>query len=179
MNFHNFSVDVEANGPCAGLYSMIEVGIVNIETNETFIQQFRPLAAAFISHDALNAIGRTHEETMEYPRAIDATEAMYNWVQQFDGRKVFWSDNPAFDWQFVNYYFCCFGHKNPFGFSARRIGDLYAGAVGDRSAHTKWKKLRTHKHTHNALDDALGNAGALRQIFDIVKQTNKEINTRR
>src|SRR3989338_10868116 len=45
-------------------------------------------------------------------------------------RPLFVSDNPAYDWQFINYYFHLFLGRNPFGHSARRIGDFYAGLVG-------------------------------------------------
>jgi hypothetical protein len=50
------------------------------------------------------------------------------------------------------------GH-NPFGWSSRRIGDLYCGLVKDSRA--QWKYLRKTKHTHHPVDDAKGNAEAL------------------
>jgi hypothetical protein len=78
-----------------------------------------------------------------------------------NGALTFVSDNPAFDWQFMNYYFHRFLGENPFGFSARRIGDLYAGWKGDASKSNDWKKLRKTRHTHDPLDDAKGNAEAL------------------
>ena len=39
--------------------------------------------------------------------------------------------------------------RNPFGFSGRRIGDLYAGLVKDAYKATEWKKYRRTTHTHN------------------------------
>ena len=53
------------------------------------------------------------------------------------GRNTGLADNFAFDWQFINYYFHRFLGRNPFGFSGRRIGDLYAGLVKDASKATK------------------------------------------
>lgn len=76
-------------------------------------------------------------------------------------RAVFVSDNLAFDWQFINYTFHRFLGRNPFGFSGRRIGDLYAGLVCDVYKATEWKKLRETRHTHHPVDDAKGNAEAL------------------
>jgi hypothetical protein len=70
----------------------------------------------------------------------------------------------AFDWQFINYYFHRFLGRNPFGFSGRRIGDLYAGMVKDASKATEWKKYRITAHTHNPVDDAKGNAEALKKF---------------
>jgi hypothetical protein len=55
--------------------------------------------------------------------------------------------NVAFDWQFINYYFHRFLGRNPFGFSGRRIGDLYAGMVKDASKATEWKKYRVTKRS--------------------------------
>ena len=82
-------------------------------------------------------------------------------------RPIFVSDNLAFDWQFINYYFHRFFGRNPFGFSGRRIGDLYAGMVKDASKASDWKKYRVTKHTHNPVDDAKGNAEALRKLSEL------------
>jgi len=57
--------------------------------------------------------------------------------------------------------------KNPFGFSARRIGDLYAGMKQDMFKGSEWKRMRGTPHTHNALDDAMGNAQALLQMKEM------------
>lgn len=82
------------------------------------------------------------------------------------GRPVFWSDNPAYDWQWINFYFWKFHGRNPFGHSARRIGDFYAGLVGDVTASSEWKKLRVTKHDHNPVNDAMGNVEALQRMLD-------------
>jgi len=66
--------------------------------------------------------------------------------EQTKGRPIFVSDNLAFDWQFINYYFHRFLGRNPFGFSGRRIGDLYAGLVKDASKATDWKQYRICPH---------------------------------
>jgi len=76
------------------------------------------------------------------------------------------SDNPAFDWQWINDAFLrCFGH-NPFGFSARRIGDFYAGLANDFSKATDWKSLRVTKHDHNPVNDAMGNCEAFERMLN-------------
>jgi hypothetical protein len=77
---------------------------------------------------------------------------------------VFVSDNPAFDAQFINYYLLRYCGSNPFGFSARRIGDLYAGWKGDATKSNDWKRLRKTKHTHHPVDDSRGNAEALLEM---------------
>ncbi|MBX3256623.1 MAG: hypothetical protein KF862_20975 [Chitinophagaceae bacterium] len=53
-------------------------------------------------------------------------------------------------------------NKNPFGFSARRIEDLYCGMKMDTGLNAEWKRLfRKTRHDHNPVNDALGNAQAL------------------
>ncbi len=78
---------------------------------------------------------------------------------------VFISDNPAYDWQWINYYFWKYQGANPFGHSARRIGDFYAGLTGDFWKTSQWKKLRQTKHDHNPVNDAKGNAEALLRML--------------
>jgi hypothetical protein len=99
--------------------------------------------------------------------SIETFEAFKLWLKQVapDG-PIFISDNPAYDWQWINYYFWKYLGANPFGHSARRIGDFYAGLVGDFHAISRWKKLRVTKHDHNPVHDALGNAEAFRRIMN-------------
>jgi len=100
------------------------------------------------------------------PKTVMKTFA--DWLDQHSkGRPVFVSDNLAFDWQFINYYFHRFVGRNPFGFSGRRIGDLYAGLVKDAHKATEWKKYRRTTHTHNPVDDARGNAEALARLKEL------------
>ena len=80
-------------------------------------------------------------------------------------RPVFVSDNPAYDWQMINYFFLLYFRENPFGHSARRIGDFYAGLVGDWGETQKWKRLRRTTHDHNPVHDALGNMEAFDRLI--------------
>jgi len=75
------------------------------------------------------------------------------------------SDNPAFDWQWINDGFWRTIGRNPFGYSARRIGDFYAGLVGDFTASSSWKKLRITPHDHNPVHDAMGNLEAFERVL--------------
>ena len=103
----------------------------------------------------------------------DASRATFyhfeKWLEQFKGRKVFVSDNPAYDWQGINYGFLHQLGRNPFGHSARRVGDFYAGLKGNWRNTSGWKNLRKTPHTHNPVDDARGNAEALREILGVNK----------
>ncbi len=80
------------------------------------------------------------------------------------GRPVFVSDNPAYDWQFINEAFHRILRHNPFGHSARRIGDFYAGTMGDWAKTQEWKRYRITEHDHNPVNDAMGNLEAWERI---------------
>jgi hypothetical protein len=79
---------------------------------------------------------------------------------------VFVSDNPAYDFQWINFYFWRYVGQNPFGHSGRRISDYYAGLTGDFHNTQRWKRLRKTKHNHHPVNDAMGNAEALIRIFN-------------
>lgn len=163
-----FLVDVEADGPCPMHGSMIELGIVKFGIGKTpeFYANMRPLVEKY-NPEALKAIGRTREETLDWPEPVIAMRDMDKWLAaNCTGRPVFVSDNPAFDWQWVNFYCWEYLNKNPFGFSARRIGDFAAGLERHFWARQDWKKLRVTKHTHNPVDDARGNCEALYTLIN-------------
>lgn len=159
------SVDVEADGPCAGNFSMVCFGAVVVEPalNRTFYGQLCPISLNYIE-SALAVSGFTREKVMGFPSPHKTMSEFYQWlieIQKEDEAIILLSDNPAFDWQFINYYLwhCC--NANPFGHSARRIGDIYSGLVKKLAASSNWKKkFRKTKHDHNPLHDALSNAGA-------------------
>jgi hypothetical protein len=78
---------------------------------------------------------------------------------------VFVSDNPADDFQRINFYFWRYFGENPFGQSARRFADFCAGLMEDFRSTQKWKRLRRTKHDHHPVHDALGNAEASHSTF--------------
>ncbi len=79
-------------------------------------------------------------------------------------RAVFVSDNPAFDWQHINWALWNRVGANPFGHSARRIGDYYAGTKGNWKETQGWKRFRVTPHDHNPVNDARGNCEAMWEL---------------
>jgi DNA polymerase III epsilon subunit-like protein len=162
-------VDVEADGPIPAEFSMVCFGavLVNERLDETFYGRTRPISERFVPEAlAISGFSREQHLTFDDPKAV--MEGFADWLAKHaKGRPVFVSDNVAFDWQFINYYFHRFLGRNPFGFSGRRIGDLYAGLLKDVSKASEWKKYRITAHTHHPVDDARGNAEALKKFREL------------
>lgn len=157
-------VDVESDGPIPDMYSMVCFGAVVVEPtlSKTFYGRVKPISNNYIS-GALEISGFSRDEHMQFDEPNIIMSNFAKWISENSvGKPIFISDNPAFDWQWINYYFHKYYGSNPFGFSARRIGDLYCGMMMDSGLNSEWKKrFRKTKHTHHPVDDAKGNAEAL------------------
>lgn len=159
-----FVIDVEADNKSPASGSMVCFGAVLVaDTSKTFYGKTWPIVNTF-NPEALKVSGFSREDH----RGFDSPEGVMldfeRWIKEVNikDNPVFISDNPAFDWQWINFYFDKWDIVNPFGFSARRIGDLYCGMKKDASLNQEWKrKYRKTKHTHNPVDDAMGNAEAI------------------
>lgn len=154
-------VDIEADGPIPGDYSMICFGAVIVEPalNRTFYGQLKPLSERFIP-EALAVSGFSREATLAFEDPKTVMVAFQQWLKTVGkGQARFISDNNGFDWQFINWYFHHFLGRNPFGFSSTNLGSLYKGLMKD--TFVNFKHLRQTKHTHHPVDDARGNAEAL------------------
>ena len=154
-------VDVESDGPIPGDYSMISFGavIVDSQLNKTFYGKLRPISDEWIP-EALEISGFSREETLAFDEPAKVMTQFRDWIQDnCKSKPMFFSDNNGFDWQFINWYFIHFLKENPFGHSSTNLGSLYKGMVNDMFMN--FKHLRKTEHTHNPVDDALGNAEAL------------------
>lgn len=156
-----FVVDCEADGPIPHLYSMVSFGVVKVDEGlqTTFYGQTKPISDLW-EPEALAISGFTREQHLRFDDPKSTMEKFYQWIikHNSNGRPIFMSDNLAFDWQWINYYFYRFIGKNPFGFSGRRIADIICGL--EKDLRFQWKHLRKTPHSHFAVDDAKGNAEA-------------------
>lgn len=160
-------VDVEADGEIPNKYSMVCFGAVIVEPSLSinFYGETKPISDLFnIEALSISGFSRTEHLLFDDPKKVMTDFA--SWIERNTiGKPTFISDNLAFDWQWINYYFHYFLGRNPFGFSGRRIGDLYCGMKKDAGLNSEWKRLyRKTKHTHNPVDDATGNAEAILQF---------------
>ena len=143
---------------------MITLGavVVDARLDRTFYGCLKPMTDRW-DPSSLAISGFSREETMTFEAPHDVMVRLDAWLAAVNvGDLHFISDNNGFDWQFVNFYFHHFLGRNPFGHASLHLGSLYKGAVHNMVEN--FKHLRRTAHTHNALDDALGNAEAFLAI---------------
>jgi len=169
------SVDVETSGPIPGEYSMLSLGAAVVgDASKTFYREFKPITDRYVP-EALQVSGLSLEKLKETGyEPIAAMQDFESWVSSVsnDMRPVFTAFNATFDWMFVSYYFHRFLGRNPFGISGLDIKAYYMGKFGTSWGETAKKRLgkrflpSSHKHTHNALDDAIEQAEIFRKILE-------------
>lgn len=157
-------VDVESDGEIPHRNSMVCFGAVIVEPtlSKTFYGKVKPISEQW-NPKALAISGFSREDHLKFDDPEKVMREFSDWiVRNSDGKPTFISDNPVFDFAWINYYFHTYIGRNPFGFSARRIGDLYCGMKMNASLNREWKSLlRRTVHDHNPVNDAKGNAEAL------------------
>lgn len=161
-------VDVESDGPIPGDYSMVCFGAVIVEPslNHTFYGKLKPISERWIP-DALKVSGFSREDVLQFEDPADVMSRFEVWLNQnVKNRPMFVSDNNGFDWQFINWYFHHFLGRNPFGFSSTNLGSLYKGM--EKNTSVNFKHLRKTRHSHNPVDDAIGNAEALLHMKEVM-----------
>lgn len=159
-------VDIEADGPIPGDYSMISLGAVVVEPppQRTFFGSLKPISELWVP-EALAVSGYSREETLEFPDPAKTMKKFKTWLSKITRSPKFISDNNGFDWQFINWYFHHFLKMNPFGHSSTNLGSLYKGLVGELTS--SFKRLRKTKHNHNPVNDALGNVEAFLKMNEM------------
>lgn len=169
MKFDNLIfVDCEAIGmgaPVAGL--LTEFGAVHYTSRSTFRGVLLP--HAHFTEWVGKHVDALPDDILSRQRSLlqPTFEAFELWMENLSRQKRYTmvSDNPAFDWQWINDGFIRTLGYNPMGFSARRIGDFYAGLCGDFNRASDWKALRRTAHDHDPVNDAMGNAEAFERML--------------
>lgn len=161
-------VDVEADGPAPGLYSMASFGAVVVRDGleDTFYSDvLKPLDGADWIQEALNVSKIKHDDMLYGKNILSVMIEFNDWLQRVaNGDPKFVSDNNGFDWSFINYYCWKFLGSNPFGHSSTNMGSMYKGLI--KTTKKNFKRLRRTKHSHHPVDDAMGNAEALIAMRD-------------
>jgi ribonuclease T len=168
------SVDVETSGPIPGEFSLLSLGACVVgHTDRTFYAELKPLSDNFVqaalevnqlSMDELKRSGESPAEAMG---------RFEKWIlNEADGKRpVFVAFNATFDWSFTHWYFIKFLGRDPFGISGLDIKAYYMGLKKTRWGQTTKKQIRAtftpgHRHTHNALEDAIEQAEIFAQMLE-------------
>jgi DNA polymerase III epsilon subunit-like protein len=169
------SVDVEASGPSPSIGSLLSIGACLVDDPDVGVYlELKPLpdrgweAAA----ERVHRLSREHLEEAGLEPA-DAMLQLEAWLAEnaAGARPIFVGFNAPFDWMYVADYFWRYLGRNPFGISALDLKSYYMA----RDGVTRWDETRRVNideklglqpdHSHQALEDARGQAALARVLF--------------
>jgi hypothetical protein len=168
-----FSVDVEADGPIPGPYSMISFGATVAGTSaqgftpagpeaSSFYRELRPISDEYVP-EALAVSGLDRETLLrEGADPVEAMAELSTWVTETAGefKPIVVAYPACYDWMFLYWYLIRFTGTSVFGHSGcLDMKTMYATKAGvPMSAAVKGRMprqlLSKRPHTHHALDDA-------------------------
>lgn len=165
-----FSCDVEADGPIPGPHSMLSLGAAAYDEHGrelgTFQRNLKELDGAAPDPDTAKWWG-TQPEAWEVIRkdTVDPGVAIgefVKWVNSLGGygRPVFVGYPACYDFMFVHWYICRFGHKSPFSHSGLDVKTyamaMLKGGYRDSTKRNMPKRWFTKglPHSHIPVDDA-------------------------
>lgn len=172
------SVDIEADGPVPGDYSMISFGACVVGSDnplDEFYVEIRHMTDNFVP-EALAVSGFDRAYLRNCTQPDTAARQIVSWLdemqQDHGGRIIMVGFNAPFDWMFVNYFLHHFEGRNPLGISALDIKSLYMGVTGCTWGETSMAKLPPELKpatglTHNALQDARDQALIFERILQL------------
>ncbi|GLW26411.1 hypothetical protein Mame01_64530 [Microbispora amethystogenes] len=180
------SVDIEADGPIPGPYSMVSFGMTvagrmigrrfertDPETR-TFYAELRPISDDFVP-EALAVSGLDRGTLLREGRdPAEAMTAAAVWVREVCGADlpVLAAFPLSYDWMWMYWYFLRFTGESPFGHSrCIDIKTLYAAKAAVPVAWATKRQMprevrSSRRHTHNALDDAIEQAELLQNLME-------------
>ena len=183
-----FSVDVEADGPIPGPYSMLSVGVCVAgsfaagpgggftpadPTERTFYRELRPISDSYVP-EALAVSGLDRDALCrEGADPAAAMTELTDWVTAAAGAgKPIMTAYPApFDWLFLYWYLIRFTGHSVFGhsgcFDVKTAYAVKAGVpIGRVGKGAMPRHLHsTRPHTHHALDDAIEQADLFANVL--------------
>jgi hypothetical protein len=173
------SVDIEADGPIPGQFSMLSLGAAAFDLEggdprrpvRMFEVNLKPLPEAGQDPKTM-AWWETQPEAWEKATenqydAEEAMEAFADWLEQvgrlFKAKPVFVGYPASYDFLFTYWYYVRFvGVPAPFSFSALDIKTMAMVKLGTTFRGTSKRQMPKRwfegapAHTHRAIDDAIG-----------------------
>lgn len=159
-------IDIEADGPIPGDYSMVSFAAVIVKPalTKTFFAELKPISSNW-EPENLKVTGYSREQTLQFPDPLAEMLRFYDWVLENTSKKPRFIADNGFDWMFMAWYFYHFLGKNPFGFSPWNLSSLFKGL--SKRSFKNFSHLRKTPHTHHPLDDAMGNAQAMLAMIEL------------
>lgn len=173
------SVDIEADGPIPGQFSMLSLGAAAFDLDSgdprkpvrIFEVNLKPLEGAgqdpkTMAWWAKQPEAWAHVTENQYDAEVAMSE-FASWLEQvqrvFNARPVFVGYPASYDFLFTYWYYIRFvGFPAPFSFSALDLKTLAMAKLGTpfrgsskRQMPARWF-IGAPEHTHRAIDDAIG-----------------------
>lgn len=176
-------VDIEADGPTPGLFSMLSIGAVATTKDaevSRYYHKILPLKEAGQNPNTMNWWKTQSEAWAEVTADAENPEKVMgdfsDWLEKLGKNPVFVAHPIAFDYSFVSWYLYKFVGKNLFTDSKddpktldlkSYISAKYSKTINDAAVNKLPKALLegSPEHSHKAIDDAIGYASVLRNIL--------------
>jgi hypothetical protein len=184
------SIDIEADGPIPGDYSMLSLGAAAFQpTSRTPIATFKvnlePLAGASQDPDTMAWWKKQPEAwaaaILDPAKPEQAMEAFRDWLLNLPGKPVFVGYPATYDQSFVHWYMIHFCGEDPLGFQGLDLKTLAMVLLGTGFKQATKKKMPKRwfegcpPHTHDALDDAIGQGVLFVNLMAEVKDRLGEV----
>lgn len=164
--------DIEANGKCPGLSSMLSFATAAFDVDKNLIGTFEanlelmegtePNDETMMFWNESEANKKAYERSRE--NLQDPVTVMQNyaaWLKTLPGQPIFVGYPAAYDFKWIDYYCVKYLGNNPFSFSRCVDVKSYAWAVMGRHFQSCSKRTMPRHwfddlpHTHVAIDDAI------------------------
>jgi hypothetical protein len=179
-NIAYFSVDIEADGPQPGDYSMSSFGAVLCGTltqdcfqptnlddiaNQYYVE-LKPISTKWVP-EAAAVSGLDRDNLINYGLApIYAMTRFNHFVEDrsklYDARPIFVGWPLSYDWMWIYWYLMKYAGESAFGFSGAIDMKTWVAAKSNNNKKLSGKRavykalgVAPRPHTHNALDDAI------------------------
>lgn len=165
------SVDIEADGPIPGPNSMLSIGAAAFQAESrkplsTFTANLERLPGAMPDPDTMDWWDKQPdawaEATRDPKNPAVAMRKFVEWLEGLPGKPTFVGYPASYDQMWAHWYAIRFVGRDPLGFSGIDIKTMASTLlcrpfreVSKRSMPKEWFR-GCPKHTHKALDDAIG-----------------------
>lgn len=202
------SVDIEANGPIPGPFSMLSLGAVALapfepgDSTTAFYQRPQPISTFEVNLELLPEAGEdpstmrfwmknqeaflTTRENVQDPAV--AMGRFCDWLEGLPGKPVFVGYPASFDFLFAYWYCIRFVGRCPFGFAALDMKTLAWALLGGQFRGMSKRRMPrgwfkgAPEHDHRALTDADGQAvlfGAMHEMLMATRLQHAQTDPRR